>query len=70
MKFFIRRTIFALLTAPLIALAYGLGYVVLALAVNQPMRPDTGAVWCVAVTYFLFISWYPQINKSLSRLVD
>jgi hypothetical protein len=69
MKFYIRRAVFGLITAPIVALAYSLGYALVALAANQPMRPEADVVWLIAITYFLFIVWYPQINKLLNRVI-
>lgn len=73
MKFYIRRAVFAIITAPVIFLAYGVIYFGIGLLATQ----DTASVgeylhnlWSIGFGYFVFIVFYPQLMRLADKAVE
>lgn len=70
MKFFIRRFIFGIITAPIVVALYAIGYGLLSLVVDQPLFPPADVLWVLGIMTVLCLVFAKQIAKLVSWLVD
>jgi hypothetical protein len=70
MKFYIRRFIFAVITAPIVVALYAVGYGLLSLVVDQPLFPPADVLWVLGIMTVLCLVFAKQIAKLVSWLVD
>jgi hypothetical protein len=71
MKFYIRRTAFALITMPIIFVGYGFIYFSLALTVNGDstgVGTFVGNLPSIGIAYLLVLIFAPQFNRLLDKL--
>ena len=70
MKFFIRRLVFGIITAPIVVAVYAIAYGLLATLANQPNIPPADVMICLGVMSVLCLVFAKQIAKLVSWMVD
>lgn len=72
MKFYIRRTAFALITMPVIFVGYGFIYFSLALTVNGEttgVSTFVGNLPSIGIAYLITLIFAPQLNRLIDKVV-
>ena len=70
MKFYIRRFIFGIITAPVVVALYAIGYGLLSYVVDQPLFPPADVLWVLGIMTVLCLVFCEQIAKLVSWLTD
>lgn len=70
MKFYIRRFVFGIITAPIVVAVYAVAYGLLSLVVDLPLFPSVDVLLVIGIMTVLCLVFAKQIAKLVSWFID
>lgn len=70
MKFYIRRFVFGIITAPIVVAVYAVAYGLLSLVVDLPLFPSVDVLLVIGIMTVLCLVFAKQIAKLVGWIID